>query len=174
MPTAEVLDRGPASGLEGLQDSLGSCRVPENSLFTAHRKSGSWSSTQGSCSEESHCLWTARRNENQNQNEQLEEISVTACSQFDYFITSDECNCQTGGGKKNWHEDVRKWNAPPKLGQTIRPFLFTGLVSQVMTANRAQLPSSISSSESHTSEPQCCKLQDLLHGLCSFIYTIYA
>lgn len=100
MPTAEVLDWGPSSGLEGLQDSLGSCRGPENSLFTAHRKSGSWSSAQGSCSEESHCLWTARRNKNQNQNEQLEETSVTACSQFDYFITSDECNCQTGGGKK--------------------------------------------------------------------------
>lgn len=100
MPTAEMLDWGPSSGLEGLQDSLGSCTVPENSLFTAHRKSGSWSSTLGSCSEESHCLWTARRNKNQNQSEQLEEISVTARRQFDYFITSDECNCQTEGGKK--------------------------------------------------------------------------
>lgn len=60
----ETTVRGSSSGLscvELLQDSLGSCRVPETSLFAPHLMSDSGrGSLQASCSEESHCLWMAK------------------------------------------------------------------------------------------------------------------
>lgn len=46
----------------GLQDSLGSSRVPEKSLFTAHLMAGSWrGSRKMSCSGESHFLWEKKQ-----------------------------------------------------------------------------------------------------------------
>lgn len=52
--------RAEAAGW-GLQDSLGSSRVPEESLFTPHLISGSGrGSRKMSCSEESHFLWEKR------------------------------------------------------------------------------------------------------------------
>lgn len=56
--------RAPSCGLscvEGLQESRGSCTLPEKTLFTAYLTSGSWrSSTHEAVSEESQCLWTGQ------------------------------------------------------------------------------------------------------------------
>lgn len=57
MSAADDLDWGLAL-VEGLQDSLGSCRGPETSRFTVYLRVRAWgSSKEESCWEESHCLW---------------------------------------------------------------------------------------------------------------------
>lgn len=81
----------------GLQDSLGSSRVPEKSLFTAHLISGSWrGSRKTSGSEESHCLWEKQTRQKKKRKEVWQGLESSAAPLNGlWFAASRSCKWLT-------------------------------------------------------------------------------